>query len=79
MKKILKKGDTISLNGDLAEVVDKSKKKADDDPSEQTPIYAIGFDMYENGISRALKLDYGDFVVDGTMSSLEVKSAKPCR
>jgi hypothetical protein len=58
---------------------DKSKKKADDDPSEQTPIYAIGFEMYENGISRALKLDYGDFVVDGTMTSLEVKSAKPCR
>jgi hypothetical protein len=58
---------------------DKSKKKTEDDAGDQTPIYAIGFEMYENGISRALKLDYGDFVVDGTMSSLEVKSAKPCR
>ena len=34
---------------------DKAKKKADDQPGEQTPIYAITFEMYENGISRALQ------------------------
>lgn len=58
---------------------DKSEKKVADEPSEQTPIYAITFEMYENGISRALKLDYGDFVIDGTMSSLEVKPIKACK
>ena len=58
---------------------DKIEKKADDEPGEQTPIYAISFEMYENGISRALKLDYGDFVIDGVMSSLEVKPAKACK
>jgi hypothetical protein len=58
---------------------DKNDKKADDQPSEQTPVYAISFEMYENGISRALRLDYGDFVIDGKMSSLEVKKAKACR
>lgn len=58
---------------------DKSGKKAVDEPSEQTPVYAISFEMYENGISRALRLDYGDFVIDGKMSSLEVKNAKACR
>jgi hypothetical protein len=58
---------------------DKAAKRGEDQPSEQTPIYAITFEMYENGISRALRLDYGDFVVDGTMTSLEVKAAKPCR
>jgi len=58
---------------------DKAAKKSDDDPSEQTPIYAITFEMYENGISRSLKLDYGDFVIDGKMSSLEVKPAKACK
>ena len=31
---------------------------------EQTPVYAITFELYENGISRALLLDYGDFVLD---------------
>jgi hypothetical protein len=45
---------------------------------EQTPTYAIGFELYENGISRALTLDYNDFVVAGKMTSLEIKEAKPC-
>ena len=58
---------------------DKAAKKSDDEPSEQTPIYAITFEMYENGISRSLKLDYGDFVIDGKMSSLELKPAKACK
>ena len=49
-----------------------------DDSGEQTPAYAIGFELYENGISRALTLDYNDFVVDGNLSSLEIKTAKPC-
>jgi hypothetical protein len=46
---------------------------------EQTPAYAIGFELYENGISRALSLDYGDFVVSGTMSQLELKDAASCK
>ena len=58
---------------------DKVAKTSDDQPGEQTPIYAISFEMYENGISRALRLDYGDFVIDGKMSSLEVKPVKACK
>jgi len=54
-------------------------KQAEDQPSEQTPIYAISFEMYENGISRALRLDYGDFVIDGKMTSLDVKKTKACK
>jgi len=46
---------------------------------EQTPDYAIGFELYENGISRALTLDYNDFVVTGKLTSLEFKKVKPCR
>lgn len=45
---------------------------------EQTPDYAIGFELYENGVSRALMLDYNDFVVRGTLTSLELKQPKPC-
>src|SRR5664279_5216227 len=37
--------------------------KKDDAPS-----YILSFDLYENGISRALRLDYGDFVLAGEMS-----------
>ena len=58
---------------------DKVATPSDDQPGEQTPIYAISFEMYENGISRALRLDYGDFVIDGKMSSLEVKPVKACK
>jgi len=54
---------------------DKTKKAEN---SEQTPAYAIGFELYENGISRALVLDYNDFVVAGKLSSLEIKQPKPC-
>ena len=46
---------------------------------EQTPVYAITFELYENGISRALLLDYGDFVLTGEMTSLEIKDVKPCK
>ena len=46
---------------------------------EQTPVYAIGFELYENGISRALTLDYTDFTISGEMTSLELKEEKPCK
>jgi hypothetical protein len=45
---------------------------------EQTPVYAISFELYENGISRALVLDYTDFTIKGEMTSLEMKKVKPC-
>ncbi len=45
---------------------------------EQTPVYAIAFELYENGISRALILEYTDFTVTGEMTSLEMKKDKPC-
>jgi hypothetical protein len=55
---------------------ERGKKPA---TSEQTPAYAIGFELYDNGISRALSLDYNDFVVAGKLTSLELKEPKPCR
>lgn len=46
---------------------------------DQTPAYSISFELAENGISRAIKIDYGEFVLGGNLTSLEVKEAKPCR
>jgi EipB-like len=46
---------------------------------EQTPVYAITFELYENGISRALQLDYDDFVIAGDMSQLDIKDAPACK
>ncbi len=43
------------------------------------PVYTLGFELYENGISRALRFDYGDFVLAGELTSIEMLPAKPCR
>jgi EipB-like len=46
---------------------------------EQTPVYSMSFELYENGVSRALVLDYNDFVISGAMGKFDVKDAKPCK
>jgi EipB-like len=46
---------------------------------EQTPVYAMSFELYENGVSRALVLDYNDFVISGALGKFEVKDTKPCK
>ena len=43
----------------------------DEGKGDQPPIYVLSFDLYDNGISRALKLDYGDFVLKGDMARLD--------
>ena len=49
-----------------------------DQGGELTPVYTIGFELYENGISRALVLDYSDFTISGELTSLEMKKEKAC-
>jgi EipB-like len=45
---------------------------------EETPIYAMSFELYENGVSRSLVLDYNEFVIAGAMGKFDVHDAKPC-
>jgi EipB-like len=54
------------------------EKDKPEDSGEEPPSYSIGFELYENGISRALTLDYNDFVVTGKLTSLQFKDQKPC-
>jgi len=46
---------------------------------EQTPVYAIAFELYDNGISGALTLDYTEFEIAGTLSSLEIRDTPACK
>ncbi len=46
---------------------------------EQTPAYAMSFELYEDGVSRALSLDYNDFVIAGAMDKIDIKETKPCK
>ena len=46
---------------------------------ERTPIYVISFEMYENGVSRALTLDYGEFALKGAVQSIEMLPPSTCQ
>lgn len=49
------------------------------DSGEQTPVYSMSFELYEDGVSRALVLDYNDFVISGVMDRIDVRDDKPCK
>jgi hypothetical protein len=55
---------------------DREAKSRD---GEQTPVYAMSFELFENGVSRALVLDYNDFVISGALGKFDVKDSKPCK
>lgn len=42
------------------------------------PSYLITFKLYENGVTRDLVMDYGDFVLRGKLAKLEMLKAEPC-
>ena len=44
-----------------------------------TPSYQIDFRLYANGVSRELLIDYGDFTIHGTLTSLEYLKAEDCQ
>lgn len=56
----------------------EQQKQQQQRKGEQLPIYAISFELYENGISRALTLDYSDFTLAGELTALEMTKAEPC-
>jgi hypothetical protein len=55
---------------------DRDAKSKD---GEQTPAYAMSFELFENGVSRALVLDYNDFVISGALGKFDVGDSKPCK
>ncbi len=45
---------------------------------DSVPSYQLSFVLFENGVSRKLRIDYGTFALTGTLSSLEVYEPGPC-
>lgn len=43
---------------------------------EQSPTYELSFVVYENGIIRRMRLDYGDFALTGKLVKLDLKPVK---
>jgi EipB-like len=46
--------------------------------SEQ-PVYQAGFNMYDNGISTDLTMDYGTYALKGTLTKLDILKADSCK
>lgn len=46
---------------------------------DQEPVYTLGFELFENGVSRALRFDYGDFVLAGEITNIELLPTKTCK
>jgi len=78
------KADAAAGNAELAKLrrwpvtISYFERTANSDSGEQTPTYALSFELYENGVSRALSLDYGDFVVAGEMSQFDLRQPASC-
>ena len=49
-----------------------------DSAGEALPLYRIEFDLYANGVSREIVMDYGDFVLTGTLADLEMRESDAC-
>ena len=45
---------------------------------DETPYYTMSFVLYENGVGRKLKIDYGDFALSGTLTKLDLLPPTPC-
>ena len=46
---------------------------------DRSPVYTLGFEMFDNGVSRALRLDYGDFALKGDISRLDLLPQSGCK
>lgn len=50
----------------------------DESSKAATPDYTLSFDLYENGVSGSLKLDYGQFALNARLKTLEMLAAPAC-
>ena len=71
----------LAVAGDLAELPTWPVTMAYFDEAENndgTPVYRISFQLYENGITRDLTMDYGEFALRGTLANLELFEPETC-
>src|SRR5262245_4859088 len=48
------------------------------DSVDALPVYEISFLMFENGVSRKLHIDYGDFALDGDLTEIAFHEPSKC-
>lgn len=52
--------------------------EAGKDKQDQTPVYELSFLMFENGVSRRLVIDYGEFAIKGELSDIQFLPVSKC-
>ena len=73
-----------SPEGDFADVLGKIRRWPvtvsyfDEAAKDAPPEYILSFDLYENGVSGTLKLDYGSFALSAKLRRLEMLPASAC-
>ena len=50
----------------------------DQKTSEELPSYQMSFPIYENGVAGTLTIDYGEYVLSGKLTSLELLNQPVC-
>ncbi|HZZ60811.1 MAG TPA: cell envelope integrity EipB family protein [Roseiarcus sp.] len=50
----------------------------DESSKDSSPEYTLSFDLYENGVSGTLKLDYGNFALRARLRKLEILPSSTC-
>ncbi len=50
----------------------------DESSKDSSPEYTLSFDLYENGVSGSLKLDYGNFALRARLRKLEILPTSAC-
>ncbi|MGL4496582.1 MAG: cell envelope integrity EipB family protein [Beijerinckiaceae bacterium] len=46
--------------------------------ADMNPVYTMTMELYENGVARALRLDYGGLALDGKLAGLELGKMPKC-
>lgn len=47
--------------------------------TEELPSYQMSFPIYENGVAGTLTIDYGDYVLSGKLTSVELLDQQDCK
>ncbi len=50
-----------------------------EDRRDGPPEYVLSYDLYENGVSSRLRLDYGEYVLSGELTRIEFPPAARCQ
>jgi hypothetical protein len=76
--KLPKTANTEKLDTLAAWPVSLSYFEKDKDKSDSAPAYEMAFLFFENGVSRRLFIDYGEFAVRGTLKEITFLDAPSC-